>query len=117
MLRCETKLFHSLRISEFVTNKGNKFSLNEGKTKFTLFHKPRDKDNLPLQLPNLKINNNEIKRSSSIKFLGVLVDENLTWIDHITLVENKLSKNLGLLHKAKNYLNKKFIVSLLFLHT
>ena len=83
--------------------KANKLSLNEGNTKFTLFHKPRHKDNLPLQLPNLKINNNEIKRSSSIKFLGVLVDENLTWIDHITLVENKLSKNLGLLHKAKNY--------------
>ena len=41
--------------------KVNKLSLNEGKTKFTLFHKPRDKDNLPLQLPNLKINNNEIK--------------------------------------------------------
>ena len=92
--------------------KANKLLLNGGKTKLTLFHKPRDKDNLPLQLPNLKINNNEIKRSSSIKFLGVLVDENLTWIDHITLVENKLSKNLGLLHKAKNYLNKKSMVSL-----
>ena len=65
--------------------KANKLSLNEGKTKFTLFHKPHDKDNLPLQLPNLKINNNEIKRYSSIKFLGVLVDENLTWIDDITL--------------------------------
>ena len=91
--------------------KANKFSLNEGKTKFTLFHKPRDKDNLSLQLPNLKINNNEIKRYSSIKFLGVLVDENLTWIDHITLVENK---NLGLLHKAKNYLNKKSMVSLYY---
>ena len=94
--------------------KANKLSLNEGKTKFPLFHKPRDKDNLPLQLPNLKINNNEIKRSSSIKFLGVLVDENFTWIDHITLVENKLSKNLGLLHKAKNYLNKKSMVSLYY---
>ena len=94
--------------------KANKLSLNEGKTKFTLFHKLRDKDNLPLQLPNLKINNNEIKRSSSIKFLGVLVDENLTWIDHITLVENKLSKNLGLLHKAKNYLNKKSMVNLYY---
>ena len=89
-------------------------SLNEGKTKFTLFHKPCDKDNLRLQLPNLKMNNNEIKRSPSIKFLGVLVDENLTWIDHITLVENKLSKNLGLLHKAKNYLNKKSMVSLFY---
>ena len=94
--------------------KANKLSLNEGKTKFALFHKPRDKDKLPLQIPNLKINNNEIKRSSSIKFLGVLVDENLTWIDHITLVENKLSKNLGLLHKPKNYLNKKSMVSLYY---
>ena len=40
-----------------------------------------------------------------------MVDENLTWIDHITLVENKLSKNLGLLHKVKKYLNKKSKVS------
>ena len=97
--------------------KANKLSLNEGKTTFTLFHKPCDKDNLPLQLPNVKINNNEIERSSSVKLLGVLVDENLTWIDHIALVENRLSKNLGLLHKAKNYVNKKSMVSLLFLHT
>ena len=50
----------------------------EGKTKFTLFHKPRDNDNLPLQLLNLKINNYKIKRPSSIKFFSVLVDENLT---------------------------------------
>ena len=57
--------------------KANKLSLNEGKTKFTLFLKPRDKDNLPLQLPNLIINNNEIKRSSSIKFLGVLLMKTL----------------------------------------
>ena len=48
-----------------------------------------------------------------------MVDENLSWIDHITLVENKLSKNLGLLHKAKNYLNKKSMVTLYYslIHT
>ena len=80
----------------------------------SLFQKPRDKSNLPLQPLNLKIDNNELKISSSIKFLGVSVDENLIWIDHITLVENKLSKNLGLLHKAKNYLNKKSMVSLYY---
>ena len=37
--------------------KANKPSLNEGKTKFTLLDKPRDNDNLSLQLPNLRINN------------------------------------------------------------
>ena len=48
----------------------NKLSLNESKTKFTLFHESWDKDNLPLKLPILEINNFEIKRTTSIKFLG-----------------------------------------------
>ena len=61
-----------------------KEKLGEGKTKFTLFHKPRDNDNLSLQLPNLKIYNYEINRSSSKKFLCVLIDGNLTWV----VVEN-----------------------------
>ena len=74
--------------------KANELSLNDGKTKFTLFHKSRYKDNLPLQLPNLKINNNKVKKSSSIKFIGVLFDENLTWIDHITLVENYIKQKI-----------------------
>ena len=56
----------------------NKLSLNESKTKFILFHKSKDKDNLSLKFPILKINNFEIKRTTSIKFLGIMVDENLT---------------------------------------
>ena len=92
----------------------SKLYLNEDKTRFTLFHKLQDRDNLPLQLPVLKINNYEIKRSSSIKFLGVMVDEHLKWKDHINVIENKLSKNLGLSHKAKQFLNAKAMKSLYF---
>ena len=66
----------------------NKLSLNEGKAKFSLFHKSWDKDNLPLKLPILRINNFEIKRTKSIKFLGIMVDENLAWNDHIHILEN-----------------------------
>ena len=40
----------------------NKLSLYESKTKFTLFHKSWDKDNLPLKLPILKISNFEISQ-------------------------------------------------------
>ena len=85
----------------------NKLSLKEDKTRFTLFHRPQDRDNLPLQLPALKINDYEIKRSFSIKFLGILMDEHLSWIYHINTLENKLSKNLGLLYKEKPFLNAK----------
>ena len=59
-----------------------------------------------------KTNDYEIKRSSSIEFLGILVDEHL---DHINTLENKLSKNLGLLYKAKPFLNAKAIKSLFLL--
>ena len=72
--------------------KANKLSLNEGKTKYTLFHKPTDKDNIPLKLPKLKMNEKEIQRTDCIRFLGVLFDENLTWNNHIHLIENKSRK-------------------------
>ena len=49
--------------------------INESKTKFIFFHKPRNNYNFPLQTINIKINNYKIKRFSSIKFIGVLVDE------------------------------------------
>ena len=79
------------KISEWF--RANKLSLNEDKNRFGLFHRPQDRDNLPLQLPALKIYDYEIKQSSSIKFLGILVDEHLSYIDHINTLENKLSKN------------------------
>ena len=56
----------------------NKLSLNVTKTRYSFFHKSRKKDNIPLVLLKLSICNNEIKRSESIKFLGVFLDENLT---------------------------------------
>ena len=57
---------------------------------------------LRLKLPILKVNNFEIKRITSIKFLGIMVDENRTWNDHIHILENKISKNIGLLYRAKS---------------
>ena len=56
----------------------NKLSFNVTKTEYSFFHKPSKKDNIPLILPKLSICNDEIKRSESIKFLGVFLDGNLT---------------------------------------
>ena len=86
----------------------NTLSLNADKTKFTSFHKVRQRDNIPLFLPTLKINNTLTIRADHIDFLGVLLDGNLTWKNHINLIENKMSKSLGILHRAKFLLNQKF---------
>ena len=40
---------------------------------------------MSLVLPKLFINNPVIKRQSSIKFLGILLDENLSWKEHLKL--------------------------------
>ena len=82
--------------------KANKLPLNEGKTKDTFFHKFRQKDNIPSKPLMLVINGKVIERTTSIKFLGILLDEYLSWKNHISVVENKVSKNIGILHKDKN---------------
>ena len=60
------------------------------------------------------MNNYEIKRAESIKFLRVLLDESLSWKPHIKYIENKIAKNIGLLFKAKSFLNKQSLLSLYY---
>ena len=60
-----------------MNGKANKLSLNNKKTEYTFFHKLSRKDNIPLLLPTLTINNISIKRSNQIKFLGIVIDENM----------------------------------------
>ena len=62
---------------------GNKLFLKNVKTKGTLFYKVREKDNIPLKLRSLVMSAKEIKRISSIKFQGVLIDKHLTWKKNI----------------------------------
>ena len=73
----------------------NKLSLNVKKKKFSLFHKASRRDDLPFVLPKLFINNQVTKRQPSIKFLGILLDENLSWKEYLKLTENKIAKNIG----------------------
>ena len=55
-------------------------------------------------LPNLTISNHVIERQEFIKFLWTLLDENLNWKQHIKCTENKIANNLGLLYKARPFL-------------
>ena len=79
----------------------NKLSLNVKKAKYSFFHKSSKTDNIRRRLPNLNINELTVECESSIKFLGVWIDKNLTWRDHIHIVENKIAKNIGLLYQGK----------------
>ena len=57
----------------------NKLSLNVEKTKYMLFYKRTDQENIHSKLPPLQLSGNIIKRENSLKFLGVILDECLIW--------------------------------------
>jgi len=92
----------------------NRLSLNVEKTKFILFHKASKAENIPLKLPNLLINNKIIKRELTTNFLGVLLDEKLSWKFHIKYIEGKISKNIAILYRAKPFLNYESLKNLYF---
>ena len=43
-----------------------------------LFHKDSTKDEISLKMPGLKIGNSIIKRKNLVKFLKVMLDENIS---------------------------------------
>ena len=80
----------------------NKLSLNIPKTKFMLFHhKQRNIDSL---IPNLSIDGNVIEYVTNFNFLGLILDENLSFDLHIQKISNKISRSLGTLNKLKRFL-------------
>ena len=58
------------------------------------------------QTIHLMIEENIIDRVRECKFLGTIIDENLTWKPHISLITNKISKNIGIVFKVGQFLTK-----------
>ena len=55
-----------------------------------------------------------IERVRSFKFLGVLIDEKLTWNDHINYIRGKISRLLGVLRCARQYHNRETLILLYY---
>ena len=72
-------LFHTASLELSKVFNANKLSLNKNKTKYTLFHKAREDDNLPLKLPSSFVRDREITRITSIKYLRSLIDLERTY--------------------------------------
>ena len=90
----------------------NKLSLNIKKTTFMLFG--RKWKNVPDALTLISIDGKPIERVTSTKFLGVYIDNKLTWQTHISQLAIKVSRNLGVLNKAKSVLSTKVLKMLYF---
>ena len=90
----------------------NKMTLNTDKSTFTIFKSSRKF--IP-NLPNeIKFLGHEIKRTPYIKFLGITLDENLSWNHHIDDVCRKLKSFFHIFYNIREYLSKKEIQSIYY---
>ena len=80
----------------------NRLTLNVSKTHYIIFHRSRIKtvDH------DLILNGNVVKRVTSTKFLDIIVDDQLKWKQHIDYIKNKIFKSIGIICKARNYVNR-----------
>ena len=69
--------------------KSNKLPLNTVNTFYMIFHRARLKG-IGGMHDDVILDNNALIKVNSIKYLGVIVDNKLNWIDHITYVKNKI---------------------------
>ena len=86
----------------------NKLTLNIEKSHYVIFHRAR----LKQSNINITLSNISLERVTFTKFLGVIIDEKLSFTRHISYIKNKISKAMGIIIKARKYLNKKSLVNL-----
>ena len=91
--------------------KANKLSLNLTKSVLIRFWREESEPR-----ENLNIHRLYIPEVDTTKFLGVHLDKNLNWDDHLTQLVNKLNSNWYLLNISKKFLSESDLTKLYYAH-
>ena len=87
----------------------NKFALSIAKLHLVIFYSARLKQN------NVNISLCDIFESClCVKFLGVIIDDKLSFSRHVSYNKNTFSKGIGIIIKARKYLNRKSFVDIYY---
>ena len=89
----------------------NKLSLNVSKTKYVIFHTINKR--FQGVIPDLEINEIPLEIVKK-NFLGLQLNENMSWKPHIDLLSNKLAKCAGVLNKLNCFLPAHILRTLYF---
>ena len=104
-IEIERELIH---ISEWL--KINKLSLNIKKTQFLIF----SSKNSAIPKIELKIDGHKIEQTFTTKFLGVIIDSQLSWISHINYICGKIAKGIGIILKARKLFDRETLITLYY---
>ena len=88
------------------TFNANKISLNVGKTELIMFKSRIKKVDFDHKL---KLNGKRLYPTKSVKYLGIKIDESLTWNQHINDIAIKLNQANVMLYKAREFVNTRVL--------
>ena len=93
----------------------NKLTLNVKKTNFVIFSPAQRR---LTHLPKIKIFDNEqntnvaLECKEFVKYLGILIDNNLSWKHHIDHIVIKISRAIGLISKLRHFVPKHTLINI-----
>ena len=61
---------------------------------------------------NVILDNTALERVKYTKFLGVLIDDCLTWKNHIDCISKTISRNIGVMNKLKHFVPNRILHTL-----
>ena len=78
--------------------KARKLSLNVKKTELIIFHPKNTKIDYRTKF---KLSGRRLTPISTVKYLGILLDEHLLWTKQVNWVNSKLNQTIGILNKVR----------------
>ena len=107
----ETDLNYDLKIvSDWL--KANRLSLNVEKSKLIIFKSKRKL--IDSQLFSIKLNGVKLLPTDNVKYLGLHLDQNLSFDHHVNQLSKKLSRTNGILSKLRHYTSKDTLISVYY---
>ena len=83
----------------------NRLSINFSKTNFMIIKSPKKKDDqVNVNIESADGTINVLQRKQKIKYLGVLLDETMSFNHHISYICTRIARNNGIMSKLRHYL-------------
>ena len=92
--------------------KANRLSLNVSKSKLLIFRSKRKK--VDLNQISIKLSENILEPVQSVKYLGMLINDNLSWDIHTNNLSKKLGRANGIISKLRYYAPMKTMLSVYY---
>ena len=91
--------------------KANKVNLNAVKTEFMLIGTSHNTIRFGILLA-IRIDDHLIKRVYKAKYLGITVDDSLTWNEQIGFISTKDKRNVGIMKRVRDFIRKDSLLTL-----